>query len=177
MKTLFTAVMLLFCIVERMQARLGETAAQLGDRFATVISSDEYESGKLAETQEIEGIELQEDDLKGTRCYKEDDIAIKVMFLNETSQYEQYKKFGVNRMDLSLSDTELKTLLDANSQNKIWKKVNNDQMAAVRTWELFGDDGSVSAYAIYEGGILTVQTADFKAAQEKLQSEKQDKGF
>jgi len=105
-----------------LQARLGETAAQIEARYGKSLSSEKGALGDVIYRQ-----------------YKHDDLKIRVLFVGGGSHREQYSMANGTK----ISDQETANLLDLNtSGSKIWVPVNQASLDSnIREWALMAKKG------------------------------------
>jgi hypothetical protein len=120
-------IALAFCCASSAQARLGETLAQITERY-----------GQPTETYR---------DVKGrlSYIYRYDDYRIMVQYIDGISHNEVYVKLD----DSELSDSDMEGLLKANAQGGKWEKyphpITTSDGSVMRGWVIL-QSGSLSVY-------------------------------
>lgn len=115
MKTLLIALALLASVVQPMQARLGETKAQIQTRYGKPldIAASKYDGAPI----------LNQDTLtSGTtgfskQAYSLNGVNIKVLFIDGKSSMEEYSKANTE----AFADEEITILLSVNSAGHAWE--------------------------------------------------------
>lgn len=147
MKFLITAILALFIL--QAEARLGETKEQTEKRYGWSMQELESPAKNLQ-----------------VHCFEKLGYKIIVTFMDGISANETFTKVG----DGSFSDAELEKLLESNTGDSTWEKVDQTKVIG-KVWKR--KDGK--AWAVYQSikTLFSVRTNEFDEYQTKLIKEEQ----
>jgi len=160
MKSLLLLTLALLLAVNPLQARLGETVAEVEAKYGKPISVEKGYTNR-----------------ESKRLYKHDGYRITVKFLDGKSGNEEYTKEDLTNVDFS--DDEIKALLIANCMGLEWNRLRsteNDPMME-KNWELGVADKTVAVasarYPYTKLAVATVQFVHYNSDFERAPKEKE----